>query len=140
MGIQSSVLSMMGSLGSLQQTVNANRRKALNIALGAATGGAGGAITAAAKEAGVNSKAVGHLTGTATDVLGDTPVQQSPQAQAAQTAKQSAANAIEAKRIQREQNKKLVEAYNRGDFQNLPIDRQQKIAKRVSEVENGRKQ
>lgn len=61
----------------------------------------------------------------------------SPQALAAAAANESADNEMEAKQIQKEQLKKLVESYNRGEFQYLPINIQQNIAKRVSEVENG---
>lgn len=39
--------------------------------------------------------------------------------------------------IRLKQHRALVEAYNRGDFQNLPIEQQQRIAQRVSELEFG---
>lgn len=117
----------MGSLGAIQAQRNENKRKALNIALGAVTGGVGGAVTAAAKEAGVNSKAVGQLTNTRTDVLGDTPVQSSPQEIAAQTALTSADNAIQAKQAQKERWAKHIEAYNRGDYSKLSPQRQKAI-------------
>lgn len=61
--IQGAVNSMIGSIGSVIKQNEENKRKALNIALGAVTGGAGGAISAAAKEAGVNHQAVDQITG-----------------------------------------------------------------------------
>lgn len=61
--IQGAVNSMIGSVGSVIRQNEENKRKALNIALGAVTGGAGGAISAAAKEAGINHQAVDQVTG-----------------------------------------------------------------------------
>lgn len=135
--IQGAVNSMIGSVGSVIQQNEENKRKALNIALGAVTGGVGGAAVAAAKQAGVNPKAVGQLTNTAVDTQGDTPVgqvQMSPQQQASQQAMQNMQNEVQSKKAQKDEFANMQTSL--GKFSDLPEDIQKRI--REEYEKNGR--
>lgn len=94
MSIQSSVLSMMSSIGGIQAQRNANKLKAAKIALGAVTGGVGGAASAALGTMGMgggSSSVFLHNNNQATV---------SPQMTAAQMAEQNTANEIAFKKEQ----------------------------------------
>lgn len=125
--IQGAVNSMIGSVGNIIQQNEENKRKALNIALGAITGGVGGAITSAAKQAGINSKAVGQLTGTQTDIMGDVPVQTQPVSIAEMANQQAHQSLAEAREIKRKQTEFDNMETSLGKMKDLPENLQARI-------------
>lgn len=94
--IQGAVNSMIGSANSIVQQEQENRRKALSIALAAATGGTSAALGAVAKNAGVS---VPTTTG---QVHGGSNDSQSLQDTAARIALQNSQQAVEFKKAQKE--------------------------------------